>query len=98
MIPRSPPGGDVAGKHIYKRGSENGKKVQCNMGAKNHGVIMPDANREYTVNQLVGAAFGAAGQVYLFSKHLEHFSAFTNKTCIKGMKSLAMATWKNHEF
>merc|ERR1711963_1170998 len=55
-------GGDVAGKHIYKRGSENGKKVQCNMGAKNHGVIMPDANREYTVNQLVGAAFGAAGQ------------------------------------
>ena len=33
------------------------------MGAKNHGVIMPDANREYTVNQLVGAAFGAAGQV-----------------------------------
>merc|ERR1712029_310499 len=55
-------GGDVAGKHIYKRGSENGKKVQCNMGAKNHGVIMPDANREYTINQLVGAAFGAAGQ------------------------------------
>lgn len=32
------------------------------MGAKNHGVIMPDANKEYTVNQLVGAAFGAAGQ------------------------------------
>ncbi len=32
------------------------------MGAKNHGVIMPDANKEYTINQLVGAAFGAAGQ------------------------------------
>ena len=55
-------GGDTAGKHIYYRGSQNGKKVQCNMGAKNHGVIMPDANKEYTVNQLVGAAFGAAGQ------------------------------------
>jgi len=55
-------GGDAAGKHIYHRGSENGKRVQCNMGAKNHGVIMPDANREFTVNQLVGAAFGAAGQ------------------------------------
>jgi len=55
-------GGDVAGKHIYYRGSQNGKKVQCNMGAKNHGVIMPDASKEYTVNQLVGAAFGAAGQ------------------------------------
>uniref|UniRef100_A0A0U2T7U0 Probable methylmalonate-semialdehyde/malonate-semialdehyde dehydrogenase [acylating], mitochondrial n=1 Tax=Pseudodiaptomus poplesia TaxID=213370 RepID=A0A0U2T7U0_9MAXI len=55
-------GGDAAGQHIYKRGSMNGKRVQCNMGAKNHGVIMPDANREYTINQLVGAAFGAAGQ------------------------------------
>jgi len=55
-------GGDAAGKHIYQRGSANGKRVQCNMGAKNHGVIMPDANKEYTINQLVGAAFGAAGQ------------------------------------
>merc|ERR1719278_252255 len=55
-------GGDAAGKHIYERGSNHGKRVQCNMGAKNHGVIMPDANKEYTINALVGAAFGAAGQ------------------------------------
>uniref|UniRef100_D3PHJ8 Probable methylmalonate-semialdehyde/malonate-semialdehyde dehydrogenase [acylating], mitochondrial n=1 Tax=Lepeophtheirus salmonis TaxID=72036 RepID=D3PHJ8_LEPSM len=55
-------GGDAAGKHIYNRGSANGKRVQCNMGAKNHGVICPDANKEYTINQLVGSAFGAAGQ------------------------------------
>merc|ERR1719189_3232364 len=55
-------GGDVAGKHIYDRGSQNGKRVQSNMGAKNHGVILPDANKESTINALVGAAFGAAGQ------------------------------------
>lgn len=55
-------GSDVAGKHIYERGSRNGKRVQCNMGAKNHGVVMPDANKENMLNQLVGAAFGAAGQ------------------------------------
>ena len=55
-------GGDAAGKHIYNRGNANGKRVQCNMGAKNHGVIMPDANKESTINALVGAAFGAAGQ------------------------------------
>merc|ERR1711963_987022 len=55
-------GGDTAGRHIFERGSKNGKRVQSNMGAKNHGVILPDANRDYTVNQLVGAAFGAAGQ------------------------------------
>ncbi|XP_053608756.1 probable methylmalonate-semialdehyde/malonate-semialdehyde dehydrogenase [acylating], mitochondrial isoform X2 [Plodia interpunctella] len=55
-------GGDAAGKHIYQRASANGKRVQSNMGAKNHGVIMPDANKEHTLNQLAGAAFGAAGQ------------------------------------
>uniref|UniRef100_A0A0N5BX05 Probable methylmalonate-semialdehyde/malonate-semialdehyde dehydrogenase [acylating], mitochondrial n=1 Tax=Strongyloides papillosus TaxID=174720 RepID=A0A0N5BX05_STREA len=55
-------GGDAAGKHIYERGSKNGKRVQSNMGAKNHGVVMPDANKETTLNQLTAAAFGAAGQ------------------------------------
>lgn len=55
-------GSDQAGKFIYERGSKSGKRVQCNMGAKNHGVIMPDANKEHTLNQLAGAAFGAAGQ------------------------------------
>lgn len=55
-------GSDQAGTYIYERGSKNGKRVQSNMGAKNHGVIMPDANKENTINQLVGAAFGAAGQ------------------------------------
>ena len=50
------------GKHVYERGCKNGKRVQSNMGAKNHGVLMPDANRTRSVNQIVGAAFGAAGQ------------------------------------
>lgn len=55
-------GSDTAGEHVYNRGCANGKRVQSNMGAKNHGVIMPDANKENTLNQLVGAAFGACGQ------------------------------------
>lgn len=55
-------GADTAGKFIYEEGAKNGKRMQCNMGAKNHGVVMPDANKEHTLNQLVGAAFGAAGQ------------------------------------
>ncbi|XP_003747140.1 probable methylmalonate-semialdehyde dehydrogenase [acylating], mitochondrial [Galendromus occidentalis] len=55
-------GADTAGKYIYEEGAKNGKRMQCNMGAKNHGVVMPDANKEHTLNQLVGAAFGAAGQ------------------------------------
>jgi malonate-semialdehyde dehydrogenase (acetylating)/methylmalonate-semialdehyde dehydrogenase len=55
-------GSDQAGQYIYERGSMSGKRVQSNMGAKNHGVIMPDANKEATLNALAGAAFGAAGQ------------------------------------
>ncbi|XP_006206123.1 methylmalonate-semialdehyde/malonate-semialdehyde dehydrogenase [acylating], mitochondrial isoform X1 [Vicugna pacos] len=55
-------GSNQAGEYIFERGSRHGKRVQANMGAKNHGVVMPDANKENTLNQLVGAAFGAAGQ------------------------------------
>lgn len=55
-------GGNKAGEHIHERGSRNGKRVQSNMGAKNHAVIMPDAPPEATIRALVGAAFGASGQ------------------------------------
>lgn len=55
-------GGDAAGRHIHRLASENGKRAQCNMAAKNHGVILPDANKETALSALVGAAFGAAGQ------------------------------------
>ncbi|KAK1137373.1 hypothetical protein K0M31_001885 [Melipona bicolor] len=55
-------GSDQAGKYIYKQSSAHGKRVQCNMGAKNHCVVLPDANKNKTISQIVGAAFGAAGQ------------------------------------
>ncbi|KAL1687384.1 Aldehyde/histidinol dehydrogenase [Schizophyllum commune] len=55
-------GGDKAGKHIYDRGTQNGKRVQANLGAKNHAIIMPDANQNLALNSVIGAAFGAAGQ------------------------------------
>jgi len=55
-------GSTKVGTHVYNRSSLAGKRVQCMMGAKNHAVVLPDANREQTLNALVGAAFGAAGQ------------------------------------
>lgn len=55
-------GSDKAGKYIYERGTANGKRVQANLGAKNHGILMPDANKNHALNALSGAAFGAAGQ------------------------------------
>jgi malonate-semialdehyde dehydrogenase (acetylating)/methylmalonate-semialdehyde dehydrogenase len=55
-------GGNQAGEHIFDRGTKNGKRVQSNLGAKNHATVMPDADKEATINALVGACFGAAGQ------------------------------------
>jgi malonate-semialdehyde dehydrogenase (acetylating)/methylmalonate-semialdehyde dehydrogenase len=55
-------GSNQAGEHIYDKGSKNGKRVQSNMGAKNHGIICPDADKEDALNALTGAAFGASGQ------------------------------------
>jgi malonate-semialdehyde dehydrogenase (acetylating)/methylmalonate-semialdehyde dehydrogenase len=55
-------GSNRAGEYIHARGSANGKRVQANLGAKNHATILPDANKEHAVNSIVGAAFGAAGQ------------------------------------
>ncbi|TKY59434.1 Methylmalonate-semialdehyde dehydrogenase of acylating [Spatholobus suberectus] len=55
-------GSNVAGMHIYSRAAAKGKRVQSNMGAKNHAIVMPDANVDATLNALVAAGFGAAGQ------------------------------------
>jgi len=52
---------DIA-QYIYSRGTANGKRVQAMGGAKNHGVILPDANMEQAVKDITGAAFGSAGE------------------------------------
>lgn len=55
-------GGNAAGEYIHARGSANGKRVQANLGAKNHAVVLPDCDKEQAINAIAGAAFGAAGQ------------------------------------
>jgi len=47
---------------VYRLCTQHGKRVQSMMGAKNHAVVLPDAHKEHTLNALVGATFGAAGQ------------------------------------
>ena len=49
-------------EYIYSRGCANGKRVQCFGGAKNHMIIMPDADMDQTVDALIGAGFGSAGE------------------------------------
>ena len=55
-------GSTAVGTHVYNLASQHGKRVQSMMGAKNHAVVLPDANKEQALNALAGAAFGAAGQ------------------------------------
>ncbi|ONG40520.1 methylmalonate-semialdehyde dehydrogenase (acylating) [Alkanindiges hydrocarboniclasticus] len=55
-------GSTKVGTHVYHRATLAGKRVQCMMGAKNHAIVLPDANKGHTLNNLIGAAFGAAGQ------------------------------------
>src|SRR5215210_6478414 len=52
---------DIA-QYIYSRGTANGKRVQAFGGAKNHGIVMPDADLDQVVTDLAGAAFGSAGE------------------------------------
>src|SRR5262249_53972980 len=52
---------DIA-QYIYAGGTANGKRVQAMGGAKNHGIVLPDADFDQTVKDLVGAAYGSAGE------------------------------------
>jgi malonate-semialdehyde dehydrogenase (acetylating)/methylmalonate-semialdehyde dehydrogenase len=49
-------------EYIYTTGTANGKRVQCFGGAKNHMIIMPDADMDQTVDALIGAGYGSAGE------------------------------------
>ncbi|MEU0788498.1 CoA-acylating methylmalonate-semialdehyde dehydrogenase [Amycolatopsis sp. NPDC005961] len=55
-------GSTPVAKYVHERGTAAGKRVQALGGAKNHAVVLPDADLEYAANQLTAAAFGSAGQ------------------------------------
>jgi malonate-semialdehyde dehydrogenase (acetylating)/methylmalonate-semialdehyde dehydrogenase len=49
-------------KYVFQRGTSNDKRVQALGGAKNHAIVMPDADLDFAVNHLTAAAFGSAGE------------------------------------
>jgi malonate-semialdehyde dehydrogenase (acetylating)/methylmalonate-semialdehyde dehydrogenase len=55
-------GSTAIGEHIYKTGCANGKRVQALCGAKNHLVVLPDADMAQTTDALMGAGYGSAGE------------------------------------
>ncbi len=55
-------GSTPVAKYIYETSAKNGKRVQALGGAKNHLIVMPDANLEQAVDGIMGAAYGSAGE------------------------------------
>jgi malonate-semialdehyde dehydrogenase (acetylating)/methylmalonate-semialdehyde dehydrogenase len=55
-------GSTPVAQYVYTRGSASGKRVQCQGGAKNHVVVLPDADPETTTKIIADSAFGCAGQ------------------------------------
>ena len=55
-------GSTAIAEYIYSKAAANGKRCQALGGAKNHAIVMPDADMDNAVNQLVGAAFGSSGE------------------------------------
>ncbi|MCJ8191703.1 CoA-acylating methylmalonate-semialdehyde dehydrogenase [Sphingomicrobium aestuariivivum] len=55
-------GSSAIAEYIYSGGTARGKRVQAFGGAKNHGIVLPDADLDQVVNDLTGAAFGSAGE------------------------------------
>ena len=55
-------GSTPVAEHVYRRGAASGKRVQALGGAKNHMIVMPDADMDQAVDALMGAGFGSAGE------------------------------------
>jgi len=55
-------GSSAIAEYIYSTGTANGKRVQCFGGAKNHMIVMPDADMDQAVDALIGAGYGSAGE------------------------------------
>ncbi|MDN4525903.1 CoA-acylating methylmalonate-semialdehyde dehydrogenase [Fictibacillus fluitans] len=55
-------GSQPVAEHVYKTGAGNGKRVQALAGAKNHSIVLPDADMDIAVTNIINAAFGSAGE------------------------------------
>jgi malonate-semialdehyde dehydrogenase (acetylating)/methylmalonate-semialdehyde dehydrogenase len=76
---------DIA-QYIYANGAANNKRVQAFGGAKNHMIVMPDADMESVVNQLVGSAYGSAGERCMATPVAVPVGEATAETLVRMMK------------
>jgi malonate-semialdehyde dehydrogenase (acetylating)/methylmalonate-semialdehyde dehydrogenase len=76
---------DIA-QYIYANGAANNKRVQAFGGAKNHLIVMPDADMESVVNQLIGSAYGSAGERCMATPVAVPVGEATAETLVRMMK------------
>ncbi|WP_339420481.1 MULTISPECIES: CoA-acylating methylmalonate-semialdehyde dehydrogenase [unclassified Pseudomonas] len=80
-------------EYIYKLATANGKRCQALGGAKNHAIVMPDADMDNAVNQLLGAAFGSSGERCMALSVAVAVGAGTAQALVEKMRT-AMAALK----
>jgi malonate-semialdehyde dehydrogenase (acetylating)/methylmalonate-semialdehyde dehydrogenase len=86
-------GSTPVAEYVYATGSANGKRVQALGGAKNHAVVMPDADIGNAVNALMGAAFGSCGERCMAVPLMVAVGDATAEAMIAGLKA-QIATMK----
>eukprot|EP01047_Picozoa_sp_COSAG01_P063476 COSAG01_NODE_8232_length_2862_cov_15.949330_3_plen_107_part_00 len=64
-------GSNHVGELVHARSTASGKRCQANLGAKNHGVVLPDADKAHALSSMSGAAFGEPAVSVLESVHVD---------------------------
>lgn len=80
----------IQGRHIFERGTLNGKRIQSNMGAKCHGIIMPDAHKEGLVRQVKNVVDIVTLELRLLIRYL--FQLLSASFGCSGQRCLALST------
>ena len=83
-------GSTPVAEYIYAIGTKNGKRVQALGGAKNHAIVMPDADMENTVNALMGAAYGSCGERCMAISVAVCVGSETAENLIRGIREQAV--------
>ncbi len=84
-------GSTAVAEYVYATGTKHGKRVQALGGAKNHAIVMPDADIENTVNSLMGAAYGSCGERCMAISVVVCVGNETAQKVIEGIREQASA-------
>jgi malonate-semialdehyde dehydrogenase (acetylating)/methylmalonate-semialdehyde dehydrogenase len=82
-------GSSSTAQHVYSRAAQSGKRVQALGGAKNHMIVLPDANLDHAIDAITASVFGAAGQRCLAGSVIVGVAAVYDELCARLVESAA---------